>query len=199
MAPLVTLPPIASPPILTPTELADGYALGSPDAPVTVEVWADFQCPYCQAFTFSVEPRIVDAYVVPGRVRLVYRDMAFLGEESRWATVAASLAADQGLFWPYHDHLFANLYGENVGSYALDRLVEIGRRVGLDMDAFVAGLQVEPARARYAELEAGWREDASRLGIRGTPSVVVNGVKTEYADWETVTIAIDEALAAADA
>ncbi len=146
-APLVTPPPVVAPSVVSPAELADGYALGSPDAPVTVEVWEDFQCPFCQRFTLEVEPLLVERYVQDGDVRLVFRNLPFLGDESHWAAVAASLAADQDKFWPFHDYLFANLRGENRGSYSLDRFLEIGEAVGLDMDAFRRGLSLDNARA----------------------------------------------------
>lgn len=194
MAPLVTLPPIATPRDPTPLESADGYALGAADAPVLVEVWEDFQCPYCQRFSLTVKPLIVQTYVMSGQVRYVFRDLPFIGEESKWAAVAASLAADQNLFWTFHDYLFANFLGQNVGSYDLDRLVAIGELVGLDMEAFVAGLQVEAARDRFARIEARARNDAGILGINATPTVVVNGVPLTSPDWETVRTAIDAAL-----
>jgi len=192
--PLVTLPPIVGPSVVTPTDQADGHALGASDAPVTVEVWADFQCPYCALFTTLVEPRIVDTYVESGRVRLVFRDLAFLGEESRWATVAARLAEEQGAFWPFHDYLFANQQGENTGSFAIERLREIAGRVGLDRATFDAGLELEAARELFAEIRAEFETDAARLGIRSTPTVVVNDTVVDGNDWETVKAAIDDAL-----
>jgi protein-disulfide isomerase len=195
-APLVTPPPLATPPISTPTDQANGFSVGAADAPVLVEIWEDFQCPFCQRWTFQVKPMVVEQYVNTGKARLVFRNLAFLGDESHWAAVAASLAADQNLFWPYHDYLYSNLRGENVGSYELDRLLEIGQVVGLDMDAFREGLALENARQRFAELDAQSRADASVLGIGATPTVVVAGVPLESPDLETVSAAIDEALAA---
>ena len=198
-APLVTLPPIVEPPIASPVELADGFTLGDADAPVAVEVWEDFQCPFCQRFTFQIEPAIVEQYVKTGKARLTFRNLAFLGDESHWAAVAASLAADQDRFWPFHDYLFANLLGENVGSYSLERLLAIGEAVGLDMAAFRAGLVLEKARQRFARIEAESSLDASELGISATPTVTVDGVPLQAPDYETVAAAIDAALAASSA
>ncbi len=194
-APLVTPPPIAEPPIWTPTEQADGFAVGSADAPVTVEIWEDFQCPFCQRFTYEVKPLIVDQYVEPGDVRLVFRNLAFLGQESHWAAVASSLAADQNRFWPFHDYLFANLEGENRGSYHLDRLLAMGEAAGLDMDQFKAGLTLDQARERFAQIEAAARQDAYALGISATPTVTVDGVPLQAPDFASVSAAIDIALA----
>lgn len=192
---LVTLPPIAAPSSLTPTALADGHALGKADARLVVEVWADYQCPYCARFTVQVEPEIVSSYVATGKVRLVFRDLAFLGEESRWAAVAARLAEQQGKFWPFHDYLFANQMGENAGSFTIERLGEIASRIGLDRSAFDAGLELNAARSAFAEIRKGMEADAARLGIHSTPTVVVGGTVLESNDWASVKAAIDAALA----
>jgi len=198
-APLVTLPPIVAPPISSPAELAQGFTLGDEAAPVAIEVWEDFQCPFCQRFTFQIEPAIVEEYVKTGRARLTFRNLAFLGDESHWAAVAASLAADQNRFWPFHDYLFANLLGENVGSFSLERLLAMGEAAGLDMTELRAGLVLDRARERFALIEAEARRDASALGISATPTVTVDGVPLEAPDFETVAAAIDEALAKAAA
>ena len=195
-APLVTLPPIAEPAILSPAELADGFALGDSDAPVVVEVWEDFQCPFCQRFTFQIEPLIVEEYVATGRVRLVFRNLAFLGDESHWAAVAAALAADQNRFWPFHDYLFANLQGENVGSFSLERTLAMGEAAGLDMEQFREGLLLENARERFAAIQADAQQDAGPLGINATPTVTVAGVPVPSPDFDTVSAAIDVALGA---
>jgi protein-disulfide isomerase len=196
-APLVTPPPVATPVLRSPTDQVDGYSMGSPDAPVLIEVWEDFQCPYCQRFTFEVEPVLVETYVTPGDVRLVFHNLAFLGDESQWAAVAASLAADQDMFWPFHDYLFTNFGGNESGSFHIDRLLDMGAAVGLDMEAFREGLVLENARARWAEIEAVSREEAYALGINATPTVVVNGVPLDSPDFASIADAVDIELAKA--
>ena len=111
--------------------------------------------------------------------------------------MAASLAAEQDRFWPFHDHLFANLLGENVGSYGLDRLLQIGEAAGLDMARFRAGLVLDVARQRFSEIEARSRAQAAALGINATPTVTVNGEVLPSPDFETVSSAVEAALAAA--
>ncbi len=193
--PLVTLPPIVAPSELTPTDLADGRSIGEADAPVEVQIWADYQCPYCARFSAQVEPLLVATYVETGQARLIFRDLAFLGEESRWAAVAAKLAEEQDAFWPFHDYLFANQLGENAGGFSLDRLQEMAGRIGLDMATFDAGLQLEAARQTFAEIRAEFEADAGALGIRSTPTIVVDGSVIEGTDWEAIRAAIDAALA----
>ena len=194
-APLVTPPPLTEPPIWSPTDEVDGFAMGSPDAPVTVEIWEDYQCPFCQRFTYEIEPGIIEQYVETGDARLVFRNLAFLGDESHWAAVASSLAADQNQFWPFHDYLFANFQGHESGAFRIDRLLEMGEAVGLDMDEFRAGLTLDNARERFAEIQAEARADAGSLGINATPTVTVDGVPLQAPDFDSVSAAIDIALA----
>ncbi len=197
-APLVTLPPIAVPPVRDTAAIEDGYSIGAPDAPVQMEVWEDFQCPYCARWTFQVEPLVLENLVKTGLVRLTFRPMAFLGEESRWAVVAADLAAEQNRFWPFHDILFANQLGENVGSFGLDRLLAVGEMAGLDMDAYRAGLVLDVARERFARIQAASNAGAQALGITGTPSVVVNGTRLEAPDFESIVAAVQVVVGVAN-
>src|SRR5512135_2636975 len=109
--------------------LSSGTSLGSPDAPVKVDVWEDFQCSACMFFSKNVEPEIVKAYVDTGKVFYTFHFYPFIdqfdqkkGEESHYAANAALCASEQGRFWDYHDMLFANWVGENVGSYTKARV-----------------------------------------------------------------------------
>ena len=119
-----------------------------------------------------------------GDVRLVFRNLAFLGDESHWAAVAASLAADQNMFWPFHDYLFANFQGNESGGFHIDRLARDGRSRGPGH----GGVQGRPgagqARERFAEIQAEATADAYALGINATPTVVVNGVPLQAPDFE---------------
>ena len=71
-----------------------GTALGSPDAPVTLVEYADLQCPYCAQWARDAFPELVRDYVRTGRVRIVFRGLAFLGPDSD-AALRAALAAGQ--------------------------------------------------------------------------------------------------------
>ena len=194
-APLVTPPPLITPPIWSPTDQVDGFSMGAPDAPVVIEVWEDFQCPFCQRFTYEIEPAIVEQYVQTGDARLVFRNLAFLGDESHWAAVASSLAADQNKFWPFHDYLFANYQGNESGAFRIDGLLKMAEAAGLDMDEFKQGLVLENARARFAELQAEAMAEAYTKGINATPTVVVNGTPLETPDFDSIADAVDIELA----
>ena len=121
----------------------DGVALGDPAAPVLVEVWSDFQCPACRNYSEGIEPLVISNYVANGKARYVYRHYPFLDDgslskESDQAAHASMCAADQGRFWDYHDILFANWNGENIGSFRDKRIIAFAEALNLDMDQFSA-------------------------------------------------------------
>lgn len=103
----------------------DANVMGNKDAQVSIVEFADFQCPYCGRHHELVEPTILNEYVKTGKANFVYKHLAFLGQESVFAAVAAECAADQGKFWEYHDYLFEHQNGENQGAFNKDKLDRI--------------------------------------------------------------------------
>jgi protein-disulfide isomerase len=151
----------------------DPQSIGRADAPVVVEVWADFQCPYCGLFTHGLEPSVLRTFVVPGTARLVFRDFAFLGAESTTAATAARCAGQQGAFWQFHDLLFASQNGENQGAFSDSLMTQMAAYLDLDATKFAA-CQADPSVA--SALEAS-RTAGQAAGIKGTPTIRIIGPK----------------------
>ncbi|MEA4907957.1 MAG: thioredoxin domain-containing protein [Chloroflexi bacterium] len=120
---------------------AQGLAMGDPDAPVHVEEFADFQCPGCQNFWQNMEHQIVTDYVETGKAYFTFTPLSFIDDnaatkESDNSAAAAYCAGDQNKFWEYHDFLFANQTGENIGAFNDRRLSAFASEAGLDSNAF---------------------------------------------------------------
>ena len=107
------------------------FTLGNPQAKVALVLYEDFQCPFCGKFFTESEQPIRDTYVKNGEMQLVYRDFAFLGQESVKASEATRCAADQGKFWQYHDYLFTHQNGENQGNFSNLNLKLFAKEMGL--------------------------------------------------------------------
>jgi protein-disulfide isomerase len=150
----------------------DGRTLGRSSAPVTMDVWSDYQCPACRTFVAGTLPRLIAEYVNPGLVRVVYHDFAFLGPESLTAAVGARCAARSGRFETYHALVYANQGAENAGGFATPRLTAIASAAGLDASTFQACLD-DPALAQAVKAET---EHGRALGVIATPSLVVGGL-----------------------
>jgi protein-disulfide isomerase len=144
---------------------------GEPDSPVTIIEFSDFQCPYCGVYATGAGPQIEEAYVKQGKVRFGYWNYAILGDESKWAAEASECASDQGKFWEYHDILFKNQSGENQGAFVKDNLKKFANELGLDTQAFAECLD----SGKYTKLVEEFSYIASQLGVRSTPSFLVNG------------------------
>ncbi len=200
---LPNLTPVTDITMINPQErpMAAGTAMGDPDAPVIVEEFADFQCSSCRRFSEEIEGELIKEYVEPGQVYLVFRHLPFLddratGTESDHAALASMCAADQDRFWDYHDILYANQAGENVGAFSDRRLEAFAETLGLEMDSFKDCFRGEEHTAAIErDIQA-----ANDLQITGTPSIFVNGVNAAPSpnvvpSYENLSAAIEEALA----
>jgi protein-disulfide isomerase len=139
-----------------------------------------------------VEPELVKQYVDTGKVKLVWHDFAWIGEESRQAAQAARCAGRQGKFWEYHDHLYHNQRGENRGQFAPPNLKQFAADLELDTATFSSCLDSTP------DLVAIQQEltTARQQGINATPVFVLNGQRLAGArSLEQFAQAIDAELA----
>jgi protein-disulfide isomerase len=157
----------------------EGRIFGSVTAPVVLSVWSDFQCPVCKAAAQTVLADIEAEYVEAGLVQIHYRHYAFLGQESVMAAEASECAAEQNHFWEYHDTLFLRQSGENRGAFATSRLKGIASELSLDTESFNQCLD----ERRYKAVVDAERQEGTRLGVRGTPTLFING--TEVPDWRS--------------
>jgi protein-disulfide isomerase len=114
---------------------------------------------------------VLQSYIDSGKVNLVYKHSAFLGQESAWAAQASECAADQGKFWEYHDLLFERWNGENQGAFAKDKLIGFAKELKLDMAKFEPCLTNDETLQRViADTEEG-----RKVGVTGTPTFFING------------------------
>lgn len=138
--------------------------LGTETAPVTVVVFADFQCPHCKLEAPKIR-KTVEQF--RGRARLIFKHFPLQGHpRAKAAAIATEAALEQGKFWEMHDIVFANqekLDDADILSYA--------SKIGLDMAKFKASYNVRKGKA-VVEADKQHGEDA---GVDGTPAVFVNG------------------------
>ncbi|MDX1377342.1 MAG: thioredoxin domain-containing protein [Anaerolineales bacterium] len=164
-----------------PTTYSDN-TMGDPNAPIKIEEYSDYQCPFCERFHNETEPLLSQYYIETGKVYFVYRSMGnFVSDniarsrgvpaatESQDAAMAAYCAGDQNMFWEMQAHLFGNVLGEDVGSFSDRRLAEIANIAGLNMDEFTACYDSGKYRDRTQQDFA----DGSAAGVTGTPAFIV--------------------------
>jgi protein-disulfide isomerase len=156
---------------------ADGKAWGPVDAPILIEEYADFQCPFCGQFALTTSKQLAEAYADTGLVRFEYNHFPFIGSESVRAAEAAECAREQGMFWQYHDTVYSNQNGENIGTFSNAALKNFAVAIGLDADAFDECFDDD----RYAQLVQQELSEGRDRGISSTPTLFVDGEIVEGA------------------
>ena len=149
---------------------------GSPEAPVILVEFSDFQCPFCRKVQPTLK-KLLEKY--DGQVSLAYRDFplremhprAELGAES------ARCAGEQGKFWEFHDLLFATSDKLNR-----DGAMELARGLKLDEKQFDICL----SSGRYTKQIEQDVQDGIRAGVGGTPGIFINGILLSGAQPEAV-------------
>lgn len=145
----------------------NGAVLGRPGAPVTLVEFADVQCPYCATWSNTAFAAIVRDYVRPGKVRLVFSGMAFIGPDSERGLRFAVAAGRQGKLWETLHLLYASQGAENSGWVSDSLLREIGAEIpGLDPERALRETSSPEVDRQLADARAL----STRLGIRGTPA-----------------------------
>jgi protein-disulfide isomerase len=159
--------PKVAPPTIFSGIPQQGIALGRPTAPVTMTEFADLQCPFCREYTARVLPTLVRDYVRTGKVRMVFRDLAFLGEDSVTAGRAAAAAGAQNKLWQFIDAFYADQGEENSG-YVTDSFIRdiAGKVPGLD----VARLMRDRSAPFTLQQIQQARAEKNRLGVSTTPT-----------------------------
>ncbi len=144
-----------------------GAALGRRDAPVTLVEFADLQCPFCGEWSRSAFPEIVRDYVRPGKVRMVFRGLQFIGPDSEQALRFAYAAGLQDKLWHAVDLLYANQGEENSGWVTDEFLASVASAIpSFDLQQAVATEQSPQVDALINTAS----DSAETLGVSSTPS-----------------------------
>ena len=135
----------------------------------------------------ETQPKIIDAYVKPGRVKLIWHPLLDFGEPSLFASQAAECAGDQGKFWPMHHLIFQRQ--DQVWTAKVDLFKNWARQdLGLDAEAFGACL----SSGKYKSKIEGQYAAAKASGVRIRPTFDINGKRIQGAvDFATFQKVID--------
>lgn len=149
-----------------------GYVKGTPDAPVEITEFADYQCPFCQTFATLQMPTIEERLIETGRVRWRYRDFPLQQHQfARLAAHSAACADEQGKYWDQHQRIYE---GQSEWAPARDAgpiFRNYARAAGLDMNRYDVCMKA----GKYAgRIQASYNEGV-QLGVSSTPTLLVSG------------------------
>jgi len=146
-----------------------GATLGNPDAPTTLVVYEDPQCPFCRQWNVDTLPTVLQEFVRPGKIKLEYRGIVVIGPNSVKGLRGIYGAAPQNKLWNMVDALYANQGAENSGWITDEVIRKSAREAGADPAKVVAHMS---SPAVTAQLTRAARQAAADQ-VQGTPTFVV--------------------------
>jgi protein-disulfide isomerase len=136
---------------------------GPKDAPVTIAVFSDYQCPYCGRLDTLLR-QVLEKN--PKTVKIVFKNFPLkFHAYAKNAAVAALAAYDQGKFAEFHEKLYANISTQRLQNW------EIVKETNLDMERFNRKLQDSSSMVIIKRDLA----EGERIGVNSTPTIYVNG------------------------
>ncbi|USQ76539.1 DsbA family protein [Ornithinimicrobium cryptoxanthini] len=155
----------------------DPMAMGEVDAPVVVIEYADYRCPFCAEWGREVQPELRDL-VEDGTLRIEFRDRVIFGAESELVAMAARAAGEQGLYWQFHDAVYAAAPDSGHPDLPREMLIGFAEEIGVpDLAQFEEDLDSAELREGIAADQA----EATSLGINSTPTFLVNSTPVQGA------------------
>lgn len=156
---------------------------GSKDAAVAIVEFSDFQCPYCSKLQPTLK-EVLKAY--PIDVKLIFKDFPLpFHQQAQNAARAAHAAGEQGKYWEMHYMIF-----ENFNMLSEEKFKEFASKIGLDIKKFMA----DYSSNKYDRQIEDDRQLALSAGVRGTPTLFINGKRMQGRSFNDFKEAIDTIL-----
>jgi protein-disulfide isomerase len=149
--------------------------IGNANAPVVIAFWFDYQCPFCKQFEETVMAQVYENYVKTGKVKVVFKDFQFLGQDS---TVGGEFA--RAMWEAYPDHfydwykaMFAAQDDEGDKGFGdLESIKAITAKIdGVDVNKVVALMNQK--KSQYDAAMAANRAEGQKFGVNGTPAAII--------------------------
>ncbi|PID85664.1 MAG: hypothetical protein CSB13_07185 [Chloroflexi bacterium] len=150
------------------------FAMGDPDAPITIIEYTDYQCPFCTRHFVETLPLLKENFIDTGKVYYVVKDFPLtnIHPQATKAGEAARCAGEQDAYMPMHDAIFAGQAAWSGNPDAANLFIGYAADLGLDKEAFSECLN--SGRLETAVLD-NMNEGAS-FGVTGTPAFFINGI-----------------------
>ena len=166
-----------------------GYLKGSPDAPVEITEFADYQCPFCQTFATLQMPTIEERLINTGRLRWRYRDFPLQQHPfSRLAAHSAACADEQGKYWEQHNRIYEGQAEWAAARDAGPLFRRYAQADGLDLGRYDACMKA----GKYAGRIQASLDEGVQLGVNSTPTLLVgNKLYRGRFDSDAITKLVD--------
>jgi protein-disulfide isomerase len=146
-----------------------GDTLGRPSAAVTLTVYEDPQCPFCAQWNLQTLPTLIERYIKPGHIKLVYRGVEIIGPNSEPGLRAIYAAGGQNKLWSLADQLYLHQGAENSGWITPAAIRTAAAAAGANGNAILAASGSSAVTAALKQAETG----ARAINLQGTPTFMI--------------------------
>ncbi|MDB5190292.1 MAG: protein-disulfide isomerase [Parcubacteria group bacterium] len=149
--------------------------IGEANAPVTMALFYDYQCPFCKQFEQTVSPQLVANYVKTGKLKIVFKDFQFLGNDSLDAAVfgRALWESQPDKFYDWYVAMFNAQDDEGDKGFGKMSTIDTLAKTIPGLDVAKVDALVKSKGNEYIQLIDASRAEGAAMGINGTPSIVV--------------------------
>ena len=161
---------LGEPLVGTVSETNDYGIVFNPDATLQIDIWEDFQCPYCNFFEQANGP-YVNELIRNKEAKVVYHMASFLGQESVRASNASYCAVEEGRFLDFHKAIYNVQGAENSGLFSNNNLITIGEKLGVTTQSFKDCVN----NNEFGDTVKRVAESMPKNKVQGTPTIFING------------------------
>lgn len=149
--------------------------IGDANAPTTMALFYDYQCPFCKQFEQAVTPQILANYVKTGKTKIVFKDFQFLGNDSIDAAVfgRALWESQPDKFYDWYVAMFNAQDEEGDKGFGKMSTIDTLAKTIPGLDVAKVDALIKSKRAQYEQEAMASRAEGAAMGINGTPSIIV--------------------------
>lgn len=171
--------------------------IGQANAKVTFVFWSDYQCPFCKRFQSDAIQQTIAEYVNSGKVKIVFKDFAFLGPDSQTAAIAARAVweVNPAKFSLWHETMFTNQDAENGGWGTKADIIAMTKTILGESQASKVASLIDSKKAEYQKAIDADKAEGNSFGVNGTPGAIIGKTFINGAQpYSAVKAAIEKAL-----
>ncbi len=173
--------------------------IGKTNAPLTVAIWTDYQCPFCKRFEADTVRQLKANYVDTGKVRILFKDFAFLGEDSTTLATAARAVweAAPSKYYAWRDYIYANQGQEHSGWGTKEKILALSTKTLTAGEISKVSSLMTSKAATYQKAIDADKAEGGTFGVTGTPGTIVGKTYINGAQgYATVKAAVEKELGA---
>ncbi len=171
--------------------------IGKTNAPLTIAIWTDYQCPFCKRFEADAVDQLYKNYVQTGKAKIIFKDFAFLGADSTTLALAGRAVWDAtpAKYYAWRTYIYEHQGQEHSGWGTKDKVLALTANVLTAAEVQKVSGLMESKKSEYQKAIDADKAEGSSFGVTGTPGTIVGKTYINGAQsFATVKAAVEKEL-----